>query len=308
MRDVSTPPNLALPPSARRVTIATSGGPLAALECPARPGPRHGCALLVPGFTGSKEDFLAVLEPLSRRGFLVLALDLRGQYESPGPDEESAYRLDRLAADVLEVATALAEEYGDPHLLGHSLGGLVVRAAVLAGAPAASVTLLDSGPGPIPDAKHPMLLALRAALPEADLEDVWTAKEALDRADGWQPPSPEVLAFLHGRFVANSPWGLRAKAGILLDAPDRTEDLARAVPGDRLLVAYGEWDDAWSPQEQAAMARRLSAREVVLAGCAHSPAAEDPDATATVLAEFWTSVSTTSDRRPADDADAVGAR
>ena len=40
------------------------------------------------------------------------------------------------------------------------------------------------------------------------------------------PPSPEVEAFLRHRFVSNSPWGLRTKAGILLDTPDRTDELA----------------------------------------------------------------------------------
>ena len=40
--------------------------------------------LLVPGYTGSKEDFIAVLAPLAAAGHEVLAIDQRGQYESPG--------------------------------------------------------------------------------------------------------------------------------------------------------------------------------------------------------------------------------
>jgi pimeloyl-ACP methyl ester carboxylesterase len=38
------------------------------------------------------------------------------------------------------------------------------------------------------------------------------------------------------------------------------------------------------------MARRLGAREAVIEGAGHSPAAEHPEATATVLVDFWTSV------------------
>ena len=39
--------------------------------------------LLVPGWTGSKEDFGPILEPLGEAGFWVTAIDQRGQFRSP---------------------------------------------------------------------------------------------------------------------------------------------------------------------------------------------------------------------------------
>ena len=39
--------------------------------------------MLIPGFTGSKEDFLPILEPLAAAGRTVYAVDQRGQYQSP---------------------------------------------------------------------------------------------------------------------------------------------------------------------------------------------------------------------------------
>jgi len=84
--------------------IETSRGGFAALE--AFPGSgisERGPALLVPGFTGSKEDFIAVLQTLAGAGRRVLALDLRGQYETPGPDDASAYSCAELGADVAAV-------------------------------------------------------------------------------------------------------------------------------------------------------------------------------------------------------------
>ena len=42
------------------------------------PTPR-GDVLLVPGFTGSKEDFIAILEPLAAFGWRVAAMDLPGR-------------------------------------------------------------------------------------------------------------------------------------------------------------------------------------------------------------------------------------
>jgi len=52
-------------------------------------------------------------------------------------------------------------------------------------------------------------------------------------------------------------------------------------------VAYGEDDYVWSPAEQSCMAERLGARSEVIRGAAHSPAVEQPTATAALLAEFW---------------------
>src|SRR6266567_2090068 len=117
---VSTPPYLTLPFGVQRTELQTSRGAFAALE--ALPGsgvPERGPALLVPGFTGSKEDFIAVLQTLAGAGRRVVALDMRGQYETPGPDEASAYTCAALGADI----GAVLESFDDPvHLVGHSFG------------------------------------------------------------------------------------------------------------------------------------------------------------------------------------------
>src|SRR5919202_3166491 len=115
---------------AARVTFAGRTGPLAALDTGPSTGPT---VLLVAGFTGSKEDFAPLLSPLARAGVRAVAVDQRGQYESPGPDDPAAFSLDVLAADVLAVGRVLREESPGPlHVVGHSFGGLVCRGAVLA--------------------------------------------------------------------------------------------------------------------------------------------------------------------------------
>ncbi|MFC6481502.1 alpha/beta fold hydrolase [Streptomyces goshikiensis] len=158
---MSKPPRLTLPSDARAYLLATARGEFAVHEAGA---PVRGTALLVPGYTGSKEDFIGMLEPLAAAGYRVVAVDGRGQHESPGPREESAYTLEELARDVLAQAGALGAA-GPLHLLGHSLGGLVVRTAVVRDpAPFASLALLSTGPGAVCEDQRGRTKLLVAAL------------------------------------------------------------------------------------------------------------------------------------------------
>jgi pimeloyl-ACP methyl ester carboxylesterase len=274
----------ALPLVARR-DLQTPTGPLAMLEADGGAGTP---AVLVPGYTGSKEDFALVLAGLAATGRRVVAMDQRGQFESPGPDDPAAYTVEALAADVRAVAADLAGPHGGPvHLLGHSFGGLVTRAAVLADpSTAASLALLGSGPAAISGERRTRMEALRPLLAEGGMAAVYEQLELLAAGDSGAPPRPpELVAFLRRRFLASSPVGLQGMGDALRGEPDRVESLrATGVP---VLVAYGEGDDSWSPALQADMAARLGARHTVIPGAAHSPAVENPAATIEILRGFW---------------------
>ncbi|WP_329241555.1 alpha/beta hydrolase [Actinoallomurus sp. NBC_01490] len=283
---MSTPRFLTLPPGVRRTDIETSRGAFAALE--AFPGSgisERAPALLVPGFTGSKEDFIAVLQTLAGAGRRVITLDLRGQYETPGPDDAAAYSCAELGADI----AAVIESIGDPvHLVGHSFGGLVTRETVISDpALVESFTLMSSGPAAITGGREVEGRVLLSALPKVGLEHLWSTRMEPEALAKGVPP--EIVAFLRRRMFMNSRSGLLGMANELLSCSDRVEELAKATGGAGLpvLVLYGENDDAWEPQAQAVMAERLGARKVVIPGAAHSPAVEAPETTASALTTFW---------------------
>jgi len=291
---VSTPRSLQKSPRVKATTIVTPRGSFAALcAAPARGGERQP-ALLVPGYTGSKEDFLAVLESLAAAGRAVTAIDQRGQYESPPAADPSGYALDQLANDVIWVAAAIAGDTGQVHLLGHSFGGLVARQAALA-APGAflSLTLLGSGPGTIGGERAAVLREVLAFL-----EPVGTDRARLGTliAQIWETqlkPQAEaegtpfdIIEFLARRNLGSCPLGLAEMARHLLDCQDRTAELAE-LASFPMLVSYGENDDAWPVDVQEMMAKRLGAERVCIPGAAHSPAVEAPETTAAMLTTFW---------------------
>ncbi|MFB7265053.1 alpha/beta fold hydrolase [Streptomyces nojiriensis] len=281
---MSKPPRLTLPSAARAYLLTTERGSFAVHEAGE---PVRGTALLVPGFTGSKEDFIGLLEPLAAAGYRVVAVDGRGQHETPGPREEAPYALEELARDVLAQVRALGADR--VHLVGHSLGGLISRAAVLRDpSPFASLTLMSSGPAAISEdqqARTKLLVAALEAMGD-DMPGIWAAMRAHDPEDA-AADSPELAHFLRERWLATVPEQLIVTGRTLISEPDRIEELSRVeLPK---LVLSGAVDQAWPVPLLDETARRLAARRVIVPGTDHSPNAEDPATTARELAAFWDS-------------------
>jgi pimeloyl-ACP methyl ester carboxylesterase len=229
-----------------------------------------------------------------------VALDLRGQYQSPDAPDRAGYAPPALAADVLAVADAVGKATGGVHLVGHSLGGLIAREAVLQRRTGfLSLTLLGSGPGALGGSRADELRAALELLDPTDgavpddkaqlsalVRQEWHDKhEPAARAEG---ADEHVIAFLKERMLRTCPLHLIVLARYLLTGPDRTDELAGLVgPCLPALVVYGENDDAWLPEEQNDMARRLRAERSCIPGAAHSPAIDAPVTTASTLTNFW---------------------
>ncbi|MEV6840889.1 alpha/beta hydrolase [Streptomyces sp. NPDC051133] len=289
---MSRPATFVPPPGARTYPLRTARGAFAVVDAPVADGVRsRGVALLLPGFTGSKEDFNPLHVPLAERGYRTVAVDGRGQFESDGPEgDESAYAQEELARDVL----AQAEALGQPvHLLGHSLGGQISRAAVLLDhSPFLSFTLMASGPAQISPSQQQRVKLLRDALAVMGMEQVWEAIQAMEtpeetetaRLDGGLDDRDD----LRRRWLGTKPAQLLATGRQLCTEPDRVAELA-AVPLP-FHVLSGAQDDTWPLPLLDDMALRLHARRTVVDGAEHSPNTDRPLATAHALAGFWDGV------------------
>jgi pimeloyl-ACP methyl ester carboxylesterase len=282
---MSVPKHLDPDPQVAGALVPAASGDLAALVATPPDVPTGRGVLLVPGYTGSKEDFWHVLPLLSRAGHPATAIDLRGQCDSGGPEDVTAYTIDALAADIGALLAAAEEPL---HLVGHSFGGLVCRAAVLSGAPVRSLSLLGSGPGALGGHRAALVEAMRPMLADGGVPEVWAATAALNAAASAMQP-PAVQAFIERRFLASPTAALLGMGEAVTNAADRTDELAKADVA--VLVACGENDDAWSPAEQEDMALRLGARFVKFANAGHSPNVDVPQAVAETLMAFWNDVS-----------------
>ena len=124
---MSTPRTLTLPEGVEATGIETPAGTFAAHVVRVSRPAAH--VLLIPGWTGSKEDFTPLLPLLAAAGFDATAYDQRGQFETVGRPGDD-YTLDGFAADAHALASVCSED--SSHLMGHSFGGLVAQQAVLA--------------------------------------------------------------------------------------------------------------------------------------------------------------------------------
>lgn len=268
---MSVPKSLELPAGVHAATLETPRGMFAAQVAHAEDPIGH--ILLIPGWTGSKEDFTPVLPLLAAAGFDVTTYDQRGQFESAGHPGDD-YSLDGFAADALAVRQT--SEHPVSQVLGHSFGGLVAQHATTLEPDAwSSLSLLCTGPGALGESSRRPLKKLAAAIGKVPLLDLHEVRE-----NGIKRPA-QITAFLAKRFTSNTPASLKAMTHHLIDAPDIVDDvIATGVP---TWVGRGADDDAWPHEVQALMAQRFGTQIHVIAHSAHSPAIENPAG----LIEAW---------------------
>jgi pimeloyl-ACP methyl ester carboxylesterase len=123
-----------LPPGTERLWLDAPSGRLAGIALGDPAAPR---VLLLPGVTGSKEDFVLMLPLLAAAGYRVESYDLAGQYESAhaGPEHltppRSSYDYELFVDDLLWVLEHSRPAARVPvHVLGYSFAGTVAELAL----------------------------------------------------------------------------------------------------------------------------------------------------------------------------------
>ena len=231
-------------------------------------------ALLVPGYTGSKEA-----------GWDVLAYSQRGQGGSAAPSGLGAYGMSDFVGDLISIAEAWAGTTGRVHLVGHSFGGIVARAAVVKRPDLfASVTLFCSGRAvydwmntlpildPLPTGPGARQQVLRTYFPDMNFDEPGV---------GW-------AEFQRIRALDTASENLVGIARILSQL--RPDTPALAATGVPVHVLYGDQDEIWPPSWYAEEAADLGARESIIRGGTHSPQLQFPRQWAEFASSYWTDV------------------
>ena len=253
--------------------IDVQGEPIATVVF--EPEVHRGDVVLVHGFTGSKEDFSECGPMIAEHGYRVLTLDNRGQHESPHSKRDDAYTIKSLARDAIDLAQSIGMK--NPHLLGHSFGGLVSQRAVLM-APNywKSLTLMCSGPAGIgfreEEPSHQTLMSV-------PMEQIWDDHMSVNYV------GKPMYEMKKKRWAMSDPRSVATHRDHLEDEPSIIKEVrATRIPAH---VVYGENDDAWPLPLQDQMAKDLEAQLDVIPGAGHCPNEDTPELLTDVLVKFW---------------------
>jgi pimeloyl-ACP methyl ester carboxylesterase len=161
------------------------------------------------GITANGGAFTQPGRVLAARGYRVLAPDMRGHGESPRGDGD--FSTAALLADIAAAAPTAPDV-----LIGHSFGGYLAQAGILAGLFHPRALVLEDPVSFFQDKQTPeaMLAADEANLPR-DIEGLLQLNPRWSRRDAaWKLLSLEQINFADARaaFAGNAPWDLRPQA------------------------------------------------------------------------------------------------
>ncbi len=250
--------------------FAAPSGELARVALGPASGPR---VVLVPGATGSKEDFVLMMPLFAAAGYRVESFDLAGQYESAdaGPwnltPPRSHYDERLFLEDLIAV---LDDGAGGAHVLGYSFAGTIAGLGLLERPDRfASLTLLSAPPEPgqaFRGIKRIGQVSDFTSPRQAAALMLWGIRKNLNRVP------PGRIAFVRERFALTRRESVDDIIGLMMHTPDLRVGL-RASPVPKL-VAVGQ-HDLWPRELHERFARGIGARFVVYP-TGHSPCETTP--------------------------------
>lgn len=270
-----------LPPGTERTVFEAPSGPLARIALGPADGPR---VLLIPGATGSKEDFVLMFPLLAEAGYRVESYDLAGQYESyaAGPHRLDPPR-DRYDARLFldDLLALLADGTSPVHVLGYSFAGSLAQQALHERPDAfASLALLSAPPVPgqaFRTVKRIGVLSAFTTAHQGAALMIWGIRNNLNKVP------PGRLAFVRERFELTRRESIDDIIALMMETPDlRSEVRAAPIPK---LVAVGS-HDLWPTELHAAGAAAIGAGLAVYP-TGHSPCETAPHQLVRDLLELY---------------------
>ena len=260
----------AVPEGAVRGHFQAPSGPLATLTMGTPGNPR---VVLVPGATGSKEDFVLMLPELAAAGYFVLSCDIAGQFESAaaGPEHLSPprdhYDYGLFTDDLIALLDA---DDGPAHVVGYSFAAIIVQLA-FARRPEKfrSLTLLSCPPEPGQGFRGVQRIGRFSSWVSPRVGAalmIWGIRSNVVRVP------PNRIRFVKYRFRFTRRSSVRDIVGLMQHTPDLRDVLA-AAPLPKF-VAVGE-HDLWPLVLHRRFAQAIGARIAVYRG-GHSPSETSP--------------------------------
>ena len=256
-----------LPAGATRFGFPAPSGRLAAFSLGDESAER---VVLVPGVTGSKEDFGLLAPLLVEAGYFVQSYDLAGQYESAdaGPSPASGEHYDY--ALFVDDLVAFLEAGSPAHVLGYSFAGIVAELVLAARSDLIrSLTLLTT-----PPLAGESFRGVRWIGPFSRLASGRTAASLMiwGIVTNKNRVQPMRLEFVRARFDRTRRTSVDDVIGLMKRAPDVTPALRAS--DKPMLVAVGN-HDLWPLRLHAHFAERIGARLGVYT-TGHSPCETAP--------------------------------
>ncbi len=270
---------------------STFAAPSGALAVVSLGDPSHPRVLLVPGVSGSKEDFVLVAPVLAAAGYYVQSYDLAGQYESaaagPAPAtrrRQGKYTYELFRDDMVALLESTEHGTGGPaHLLGYSFAGTVAQLVTVERPELVrSLALLAAPPEPGNGFR-----GVRGLGPFTWMVGgrIGAALMTWGIVTNKNHVPPKRLEFVRMRFDYTSRRSMEHIIMLMKHAPD-LRDRVRAVPIPKL-VAVGE-HDLWPSRLHAEFAERIGGTLAVYK-TGHSPCETTPNALARDLLKLYAS-------------------
>lgn len=253
---------------------------------PAAPG-----LLLLHGIGGAKEDFADHLDVFAA-AHRVVTFDHRGHGESDKPDDPGAYSLDRMARDTACVASAY--ELHDLRVLGHSMGGMVMRRFLLTDTSRARAVVFMDTSANAPAGSDTELLA--AATEVVRTGGLGALKQLSDELDLLGSAAHQRVLAERPGFAEYSDYKWHAQSPVMwttmmheiITQPDQLDNLrSLSVP---TLGIVGDQDTMFLEPMDDIVRVVPGARLVVIPDAGHSPQFENPPAWIAAMTEFLTQV------------------